>query len=123
MTLRSRALRIAVATAPERADVYLTADMLAKAAGITRATLARLVRAGLVEPASPGESVFTAAMAARLRRMLRLRSIAEQYERMMRVHESRANANREKDAAKVASDEAAAAVAEAARREAEPIIG
>ena len=74
MTLRSRALRIAVATAPERADVYLTADMLAEAAGITRATLARLVRVGLVEPASPGESVFTAAMAARLRRMLRLRS-------------------------------------------------
>jgi DNA-binding transcriptional MerR regulator len=74
MTPRTRTLTIVVAPASERADVYLTADEVAAAAGISDATLARLVRAGLVEPAAPGAATFTAATAARLRRMLRLRS-------------------------------------------------
>lgn len=74
MTLRSRTLTISLAPAPARADIHLSADDLAAAAGISPATLTRLVRAGLVEPVAPGGRVFTAATAARLRRMLRLRA-------------------------------------------------
>jgi len=44
-----------------------------------------------------------------VKRMLRLRSIAEQYERMMRVHEARAAASQLTDPAKVATETAAAA--------------
>jgi DNA-binding transcriptional MerR regulator len=57
---------------PLRAEVYLSGDELAAAAGISPARLARLVRLGLVEPTAPGRSEFTAATAARLRRMCRL---------------------------------------------------
>jgi hypothetical protein len=60
--------------APERGEVQLTADDLAAVAGLRRATLDRLVRAGLVEEIAPGSGRFTAAAAARLRRMLRLRA-------------------------------------------------
>ena len=55
-----------------RDEVYLSARELATAAGIPPARLARLVRLGLVEPVSPGMDAFTAAAAARLRRMVRL---------------------------------------------------
>ena len=73
MPVSPRTLMISVARAPERADIQLSADELAAAAGLSSATLARLVRAGLVEPVTPGGGLFTAATAARLRRMLRLR--------------------------------------------------
>ena len=59
---------------PPRAEALLTAEELAAAAGIRPERLARLVELGLVEPIAPGASEFTAAAAARLRRMLRLRS-------------------------------------------------
>ena len=58
---------------PARAELQLSADELAAAAGISATTLARLVRLGLVEPVAAGSSTFTAATAVRLRRMLRLR--------------------------------------------------
>ena len=63
-----------VETAP-RAESYLSSEQLAAVAGINTATLARLVSVGLVEP-TPNERghspMFSAATAARLRRMLRL---------------------------------------------------
>jgi DNA-binding transcriptional MerR regulator len=55
-----------------RAEIVLTAEELADAAGIRPARLARLIQLGLVEPVTPGASQFTAATVARLRRMLRL---------------------------------------------------
>ena len=55
-----------------RAEMYLSREELAAAAGISPTRLARLVRLGLVEPTAPGASEFTAATAARLRRMIRL---------------------------------------------------
>lgn len=51
----------------------LSSRELAAAAGISAVQLERLVRVGLVEPAVPDASEFTAATAARLKRMLRLR--------------------------------------------------
>jgi chaperone modulatory protein CbpM len=54
-------------------DIYLTTEELATAAGLSTARVERLVRVGLVDAAGPGPSLFTAATAARLRRMLRLR--------------------------------------------------
>jgi len=63
-----------VETTP-RAESYLSSEQLAAVAGISTATLARLVRVGLVEP-TPNDRgcspIFSAATAARLRRMLRL---------------------------------------------------
>ena len=53
-------------------QLYLSRAELAAAAGISPATLARLIRVGLVEPAAPGASHFTATSASRLRRMWRL---------------------------------------------------
>lgn len=44
-----------------------------------------------------------------VKRMLRLRSVSEQYERMLRVHVARANASRATDPGKAASEEALAA--------------
>jgi chaperone modulatory protein CbpM len=55
-----------------RGEVYLSGEEIAAAVGISPARLARLVRLGLVEPPPPGTSEFTAATAARFRRMLRL---------------------------------------------------
>jgi chaperone modulatory protein CbpM len=57
-----------------RGELYLSREELAAAAGISPVRLTRLVRLGLVEPAAPGASEFTAATAARLRRVLRLRA-------------------------------------------------
>jgi chaperone modulatory protein CbpM len=53
-------------------EVYLSARELATAAGISPTRLMRLVALGLVEPVTPGVDAFTAATAARLRRMVRL---------------------------------------------------
>jgi MerR family transcriptional regulator/heat shock protein HspR len=55
-----------------RVEVRLSAAELAAAAGISPTMLVRLLRLGLVEPEAGGPSEFTAATAARLRRMLRL---------------------------------------------------
>ena len=55
-----------------RGDLSLSGEELATTAGITRARLARLVRLGLIEPSGPPPTEFTAATAARLKRMLRL---------------------------------------------------
>jgi hypothetical protein len=62
----------AAAGSPLRGVLRLSGDELAAAAGISPVRLARLVRLGLIEPAAPGTSEFTADTAARLRRMLRL---------------------------------------------------
>ncbi len=62
-----------VARAALRTEVHLSTVQLAAAADISHAQLARLISLGLVEPSEPGTSDFTAATAARLRRMLRLR--------------------------------------------------
>jgi MerR-like DNA binding protein len=59
-------------SAPLRGQTSLSAAELAAAAGITPMRLAELVELGVVEPSAPGASWFTAASAARLRRILRL---------------------------------------------------
>lgn len=65
-------LKAMIVDAPPRGEVWLSREQLATAAGITPARLDRLVRLGLVEPTAPERGEFAAAMAARLRRMLRL---------------------------------------------------
>jgi MerR-like DNA binding protein len=65
-------LKAMIVEAPLRGEVWLSREQLATAAGITPARLDRLVRLGLVEPTAPEPAEFAAAMAARLRRMLRL---------------------------------------------------
>jgi len=57
-----------------RAELYLSNEELARAAGISMTTLARLMSLGLVDPIAPGfgSPTFSAATAERLRRMLRL---------------------------------------------------
>jgi chaperone modulatory protein CbpM len=54
-------------------DTHLRRDQIAEAFGITARRLDRLVELGLLEPETPGSDEFTAASAARLGRMLRLR--------------------------------------------------
>jgi len=68
-----------IVEASRRAEAYLSGEELARAAGISAATLARLVGLGLVEPTPLRGNergltapVFSAATASRLRRMLRL---------------------------------------------------
>ena len=58
---------------PTRIEETLSVEALSKAAGISSGRLLRLVRLGVIEPAAPGSSEFTAATAAKLRRMVRLR--------------------------------------------------
>ena len=53
-----------------RVEGFLTGEELARSAGVSDATLARLVRAGLID-AEP-EGGFSVTTAIRLRRMLRL---------------------------------------------------
>src|SRR4051812_48978676 len=74
MSLGARMPTIVIAAVPAGGDIRLSADRMATAAGISTTTLTRLVRAGLIEPVAPGGTEFTVAMAARLRRMLRLRA-------------------------------------------------
>jgi DNA-binding transcriptional MerR regulator len=71
-TRSRKAPNLSIVRAPQRADVRLSSRELALAAGISPATLARLVQLGLVEPITVMPSEFTAATVARLRRMLRL---------------------------------------------------
>src|SRR5262245_59470959 len=63
---------VSIVRATLRAEARLTTAELAAAAGIGASRLARLVELGLVEPAEPGATEFTAAAAERLMRMLRL---------------------------------------------------
>ena len=56
-----------------QSEETLSAESLASAAGIAPDRLMRLVRLGLIEPVAPGATEFTAATAAKLRRMVRLR--------------------------------------------------
>jgi chaperone modulatory protein CbpM len=68
-------LKASIAETARRAESSLSSEELAAAAGISLATLARLVSVGLVEPTADerGRSLmFSAATATRLRRMLRL---------------------------------------------------
>jgi DNA-binding transcriptional MerR regulator len=60
--------------APLRAEVHLSLHEFAVATGISPTRLARLVRLGLLEPEPGAPGRFSAATAARLRRMLRLRA-------------------------------------------------
>jgi DNA-binding transcriptional MerR regulator len=57
---------------PQRAEIYLSSEDMAAAVGLSPARLARLVQLGLIESTDAGGRRFTAAAAARLRRMLRL---------------------------------------------------
>jgi hypothetical protein len=50
----------------------LRAEELAAAAGITLTGVTRLIDLGVIEPLAPGRDEFSAAMAPRLRRVLRL---------------------------------------------------
>ena len=63
-----------MSTPPDRSDprALLSASELATAAELSPGRLAVLVEFGLVEPATPDGSTFTAATAFRLRRMVRL---------------------------------------------------
>jgi len=70
--LRASSLRLSVTSGPPAGEMWLSREQLAAAVGISPARLTRLIQLGLVEPAEPGPSEFAAAVAARLRRMLRL---------------------------------------------------
>ena|SRR5437773_1115588 len=69
-----RSQSLTVAERSSRVDVRLSAEQVAAAAGVGPTLLARLVRIAAVEPATPDGGEFTAATAARLRKMLRLRA-------------------------------------------------
>jgi len=54
--------------------VYLSAEQLATACGLALARLYRLVRLGVIDHSEAGSRLFSAAAAARLRKILRLRA-------------------------------------------------
>jgi hypothetical protein len=58
---------------PVRIEETLSAEAMAAAAGLTSDRLVHLIRLGVIEPVAPGANEFTAATAAKLRRMVRLR--------------------------------------------------
>jgi len=66
------AVRERLLPGPRQAEVYLSLEETAAAVGLSPVRLARLVHLGVVEPTEAGGRRFTAATAARLRRMLRL---------------------------------------------------
>jgi len=70
--LRESTLHFSVTTPSPAGERWLSREQLAAAARISPARLARLIQLGLVEPAEAGPSKFAAAMAARVKRMLRL---------------------------------------------------
>ena len=70
--VRASSLHMSVTSGLPAGEMWLSREQLAAAAGISPARLARLIRLGLVEPAEAGPSEFAAAVAARVRRMLRL---------------------------------------------------
>jgi DNA-binding transcriptional MerR regulator len=72
MNTRSSLLNVSIVTTRPSADVHLSFEQLAEAAGLSAVDLGRLVHLGLIEPDVPDTHEFTADTAARLRRMLRL---------------------------------------------------
>ena len=70
--VRASSLHMSVTSGLPAGEMWLSREQLAAAAGISPARLARLIQLGLVEPAEPGPSEFAAAVAARVKRMLRL---------------------------------------------------
>ena len=73
MRTRSRQWQnAAIVRALLKGERWLSREELAAAAGITPARLDRLIRLGLVEPATEGPDEFAVETAVRLRRMLRL---------------------------------------------------
>ena len=68
----TRMLDIVVLRSSFRGAVGVSREQLARAVGISEATLERLVRAGIVEPDAADPARFSAASAARLERLLRL---------------------------------------------------
>jgi hypothetical protein len=72
MPTRSRTIHVSIMHAPPAGEMWLSREQLAAAVGISPAKLASLIRLGLIEPSKPGPSEFSAVVAARLRRMLRL---------------------------------------------------
>ena len=72
MNTRSPLLTVSIVTRRPRGDVHLSFEQLAEAAGLSAVALRRLVHLGLIEPDVPGTGDFTADVAARLLRMLRL---------------------------------------------------
>jgi len=66
-------VREALVAAPAHAELWLTLDEMVSAVGLSVEQLERLVQRGLVESADADGRRFSAAAAARLRRMLRLR--------------------------------------------------
>jgi hypothetical protein len=53
--------------------IRISGEALCEATGVSRRTLARMVRLAVVEPASPGADEFPTEAVRRLRRLLRLR--------------------------------------------------
>ena len=68
----STPLRTPIPGSAPRPELSLSGEELAAAAGISPTRLVHLTRLGFVEPIAPEAERFTAATAARLRRMLRL---------------------------------------------------
>lgn len=68
---RRTRLHTDLADTPRGREIVVSAEELAQAAGISLATLERLIRVGLVET-DPHANAFTVATLVRLRRMLRL---------------------------------------------------
>jgi len=66
-------LQISIVNELVHAELHLSVDELASAAGISPRLLGRLVRLGLIEPVSAGSPQFPVATLRRLKRMLRLR--------------------------------------------------
>src|SRR5258705_6247040 len=65
-------LRTPIPGSAPHPELSLSGEELAAAAGISPTRLGHLARLGFVEPIAPETERFTAATAARLRRMLRL---------------------------------------------------
>jgi chaperone modulatory protein CbpM len=67
-----KSVREILVSGPSRAEIYLSLEEMAAAVGLSPARLERLVQVGLVDTTGADSRQFTAAAAARLRRMLRL---------------------------------------------------
>ena len=73
MPTRSRVrMHASIVSAPLAGEMWLSREQLAAAVGISPAKLARLIQLGLVEPSEAGPEEFAAAVALRVKRMLRL---------------------------------------------------
>jgi DNA-binding transcriptional MerR regulator len=73
MNTRAPRLQVSIVTTRPGVDARMSFEQLAEAVGLSAVALGRLVHLGLVEPDVAGTREFSAAAAARLRRMVRLR--------------------------------------------------